>query len=76
MSLFLFQCDVVVLSNVIRKKIKDLPGISPEDSLDGTDELYFCSTTCFMQFAMTHGVTLLSQDKVIYLHNISVFKYS
>lgn len=63
---FCRQCDVVVLNNVIRKKLRDLPGIPPQDSLDESDDLYFCSTTCFMQYAMTHGVTLpTTEEKVI-----------
>ena len=65
---FCRQCDVVVLNNVIRKKLRDLPGILPQDSLDESDDLYFCSTTCFMQYAMTHGVTLpTTEEKVINL---------
>ncbi|CAG7629500.1 unnamed protein product [Allacma fusca] len=60
---FCRHCDVVVLNNVIRKKFRDLPGIVPDDTADESDELYFCSTTCFMQYAMTHGVNLPAEEK-------------
>lgn len=50
---------------MIRKKVSDLPFLSKDNDLisDG-DELYFCSTTCYMQFALMHRSPSLSEDKV------------
>lgn len=63
---FCKHCDVVILNNMIRKKVSDLPFVSKDSDLfsDG-DELYFCSTTCYMQFALMHRSPSLSEDKVI-----------
>jgi len=63
---FCRHCDVVVLNNIIKKKSADLPGVvlTKEDSLDGSDDFYFCSSTCFMQFSMSHGIKVTSENKV------------
>lgn len=66
---FCKHCDIVVLNNIIRKKPADLPGLSlpnkaKEENADGTEDFYFCSSACLMQFSMTHGITIPSEDKV------------
>lgn len=63
---FCRHCDVVVLNNIIKKKSADLPGVvvSKEEMLDGSDDFYFCSTTCCMQFCMSHGIKVTSENKV------------
>jgi len=66
---FCRHCDVVVLNNIIKKKASDLPGVTSvvkeENPADSADDFYFCSTTCFMQFSMTHGIKVSSENKVI-----------
>lgn len=49
---------------MIRKKVSELPFLSKDSELlsDG-DELYFCSTTCYMQFALMHRSPSISEDK-------------
>lgn len=62
---FCKHCDVVILNNMIRKKISDLPFLAKDFELvsDG-EELYFCSSTCYMQFALMHHPSSISEDKV------------
>lgn len=65
---FCRHCDVVVLNNVTRKKAADFPGIAPSQ-LNGSDgaavdtDFYFCSSNCFMQFSITHGIPIPQEDK-------------
>lgn len=67
---FCRHCDVVVLNNVISKKVSDFPGIPPAQ-LNGSEgaavaidtDFYFCSSTCLMQFSITHGVTISHEEK-------------
>lgn len=64
---FCKHCDVVILNNLIRKKISELPFLYKEPDLLGDgDELYFCSSTCYMQFALMHRSPTMTQDKVKY----------
>lgn len=65
---FCRHCDVVILNNLIRKRVSDLPFLYKEPDLlcDG-DELYFCSSACYMQFALMHRTPSMTQDKV-YFH--------
>ncbi|KAG8236512.1 hypothetical protein J437_LFUL012798 [Ladona fulva] len=58
---FCRHCDVVIMNNLIRKKVSDLPFLSRED-LESGDDLYFCSTNCYMQFALTHRSSV-SEEK-------------
>lgn len=60
---FCRHCDVVVLNNVIKKKAVDFPGVQSTQLNAGEagDDFYFCSTTCFMQFSITHGVTITEE---------------
>ena len=72
---FCRHCDVVILNNMIRKKVSELAFLSrgAGDSLlgeAGGDELYFCSSTCYMQFALMHRSPSISHDKV----NINFFE--
>lgn len=62
---FCRHCDVVILNNLIRKRVSDLPFLYKEPDLlcDG-DELYFCSSACYMQFALMHRTPSMTQDKV------------
>lgn len=61
---FCKHCDVVILNNMIRKKVSELPFLSKDSELlsDG-DELFFCSTTCYMQFALMHRSPSIPEDK-------------
>ncbi|CAH1176242.1 unnamed protein product [Phaedon cochleariae] len=61
---FCKHCDVVILNNMIRRKLSDLPFLAKDTELisDG-DELYFCSSTCYMQFALMHRSPSISEDK-------------
>lgn len=62
---FCRHCDVVILNNLIRKRISELPFLYKEPELLGDgDELYFCSSTCYMQFALMHRSPTMTQDKV------------
>lgn len=62
---FCRHCDVVILNNLIRKRVSELPFLSKEPELLGDgDELYFCSSTCYMQFALMHRSPTMTQDKV------------
>jgi histone-lysine N-methyltransferase MLL3 len=60
---FCKHCDVVV-NNLIMKKASEMPGLEVDLSDPTQDEYYFCSTSCFMQFSISHGVAVSSQDKV------------
>lgn len=61
---FCRHCDVVILNNMIRKKVKELPFLSQrEDITDNTEDLYFCSSSCYMQFSLMHKSPNTGQDK-------------
>lgn len=60
---FCRHCDVVILSNLIRKKASELPFLAKDDSVENGDDLYFCSSTCYMQFALMHRFPSISEDK-------------
>lgn len=56
---------MVILNNMIRKKVSDLPCLSKDtDLLDEDEDLFFCGSTCFMQFALMHRSPSISDDKV------------
>jgi histone-lysine N-methyltransferase MLL3 len=61
---FCKHCDVVILKNMIRKKVSELPFLSKDSELlsDG-DELFFCSMACYMQFALMHRSPSIPEDK-------------
>jgi histone-lysine N-methyltransferase MLL3 len=61
---FCRHCDVVILSNLIRKKVSELPFLAKDDLVENGDDLYFCSSTCYMQFALMHRCPSISEDKV------------
>lgn len=61
---FCRHCDVVILNNLIRKRVSELPFLSKEPELLGEgDELYFCSSACYMQFALMHRSPTMTQDR-------------
>ncbi|KAL0271383.1 UNVERIFIED_CONTAM: hypothetical protein PYX00_008487 [Menopon gallinae] len=61
---FCRHCDVVILSNMIRKKVSELPFLSErEDITDTTEDLYFCSSSCYMQFSLMHKSPNVNKDK-------------
>lgn len=55
---------MVILSNLIRKKVSELPFLAKDDLVENGDDLYFCSSTCYMQFALMHRCPSISEDKV------------
>jgi hypothetical protein len=59
---------VVILSSLIRKKASELPFLAKDDLIENGDDLYFCSCTCYMQFALMHRSPSVSEDKVSSLH--------
>lgn len=62
---FCKHCDVVILNNMIRKKVADLAFLAKDyELLSDGEELYFCSSTCYMQFALMHRSPSISDDKV------------
>ncbi|KAL1490323.1 hypothetical protein ABEB36_013038 [Hypothenemus hampei] len=61
---FCKHCDVVILNNLIRKKLSDLPFLAKDfELLSEGEELYFCSSACYMQFALMHRSPSISEDK-------------
>lgn len=75
---FCKHCDVVIITNMIRKKVAELPFICKDSEViaDG-DELFFCSTTCYMQYALMHRSPSLSEDKVsVIIHIIKLLKFN
>ncbi|XP_054279340.1 histone-lysine N-methyltransferase 2D-like isoform X3 [Macrosteles quadrilineatus] len=57
---FCRHCDVIILNNLIRKKASEMPFLARED---GTEDLYFCSTVCYMQIALAQHTPAITQDK-------------
>lgn len=68
---FCRHCDVVILNSMIRKKVSDLPFLAKDSELllEG-DELYFCSSSCYMQFALMHRSPNMPQEKVGFVNSI------
>ncbi|KAL3280233.1 hypothetical protein HHI36_017729 [Cryptolaemus montrouzieri] len=61
---FCKHCDVVILSNMIKKKVSELPFLYKDSELLGDgDDLYFCSTACYMQFALMNRSPSIAEDK-------------
>ena len=46
-------CDIVVLNAGIKKKVSEL-SFSTNEQLEDEEEVIFCSTNCYMQFALSH----------------------
>lgn len=65
---FCRHCDVVILNSLIRKKVSELPFLN-KDEIESGDEIYFCSTTCYMQFALIHR-TPTGTQKVRNFHSL------
>lgn len=62
---FCKHCDVVILNNMIRKKVSDLAFLAKDyELLSDGEELYFCSSACYMQFALMHRSPSIPHDKV------------
>uniref|UniRef100_A0A1B6CMU8 Histone-lysine N-methyltransferase n=1 Tax=Clastoptera arizonana TaxID=38151 RepID=A0A1B6CMU8_9HEMI len=57
---FCRHCDVVILNNLIRKKASEMPFLAHEE---GSEDLYFCSSSCYMQLALLHHPPSISKDK-------------
>ena len=55
---FCRHCDVVILGSMITKKasVFGLVGGSADDQSEDDDDIHFCSSACFVQFAVTHRV--------------------
>lgn len=65
---FCKHCDVVILNDLIRKKLSDLPFLAKDfELLSEGEELYFCSSACYMQFALMHRSPSIPEDKVCYI---------
>ncbi|XP_014291793.1 histone-lysine N-methyltransferase 2C isoform X5 [Halyomorpha halys] len=47
---FCRHCDVVIMNNLMRKKASEMPLVARQ----GEEDLYFCSTSCYMQLALSH----------------------
>ncbi|XP_050308382.1 histone-lysine N-methyltransferase 2C-like isoform X2 [Anthonomus grandis grandis] len=61
---FCKHCDVVILNKSIKKKLSDLPFLAKDFELLGEgEELFFCSSACYMQFALTNRSPSISEDK-------------
>uniref|UniRef100_T1IZ38 Histone-lysine N-methyltransferase 2C n=1 Tax=Strigamia maritima TaxID=126957 RepID=T1IZ38_STRMM len=58
---FCRHCDVVVLSAGIRKKASELSFLSKDEQEE--DEVIFCSTNCYMQFAITHRTSAIEEKE-------------
>lgn len=65
---FCKHCDVVIdkeREKVIKKKGSELSFLNKDSELLGDgDDLYFCDTTCYVQFALMNRSPSLTQDKV------------
>ncbi|CAH0559006.1 unnamed protein product [Brassicogethes aeneus] len=61
---FCKHCDVVILNNMIKRKVSDLPFLAKDSELlSEGEELYFCSIACYTQFALMHRSPSISEDK-------------
>ena len=54
-------CEIVVMNAGFKKKSIDFPP-SAREELEG-DEITFCSTNCYMQFALSHGSNTTLEEK-------------
>lgn len=64
---FCYHCDVVILSNGIRKKASEVRSSKSNElpsNNSENDDVYFCSSTCFMQSALMHRSPSISHEKV------------
>ncbi|CAG9863833.1 unnamed protein product [Phyllotreta striolata] len=67
---FCKHCDVIILSNMIRRKASDLPFLAKDSDLLGDgEELFFCGSACYMQFALMHRSPSISEDKAAEIIN-------
>lgn len=66
---------MVILSSLIRKKASELPFLAKDDVVENGDDLYFCSSACYMQFALMHRSPSISEDKVSSIHVLNAEKY-
>lgn len=55
-------CEIVVLNAGIKKKPEELP-VSARYELENEEEVMFCSTNCYMQFALSHRATINAEEK-------------
>lgn len=63
---FCYHCDVVILNNGIRRKASDICPTKTNDlpfSNADNEDVYFCGSTCYMQFALMHRSPSISQEK-------------
>ncbi|XP_022247469.1 histone-lysine N-methyltransferase 2C-like isoform X2 [Limulus polyphemus] len=58
---FCRHCDIAVVGAGIQKKASELPYISKDEWEN--DEVTFCSTDCYVQFALTHKSASSSEQK-------------
>jgi len=61
---FCKHCDVVVENNGIMKKPSEMPGLVVDPSEAAHEDYYFCSSDCYIQFSISHGVTVTQHEKV------------
>ncbi|XP_024080404.1 histone-lysine N-methyltransferase 2D-like isoform X6 [Cimex lectularius] len=54
---FCRHCDVVILNNIMRKKASEMPLVAKQ----GEEDLYFCSSNCYMQLALAHPQPIHSE---------------
>lgn len=63
---FCRHCDLVILSNLIKKKASEIPFLTVEEC---ADEIFFCSTMCFQTFASLLRPPAESKDKAMTVVN-------
>ncbi|KAF6206910.1 hypothetical protein GE061_018146 [Apolygus lucorum] len=56
---FCRHCEVVITNNLMRKRASDLPLVAKQ----GEEELYFCSSACYMQLALAHPAPVHQEKK-------------
>lgn len=69
-------CDIVVLNAGIKKEASEL-SLSAQEKLEEKEEVIFCSTNCYMQFALSYRGISSTQEKeaaavVSHRHSIEV----
>ncbi|KAJ1527759.1 hypothetical protein ONE63_007714 [Megalurothrips usitatus] len=63
---FCQHCDVVIVNNGIRKKASEIRSSKTNDFPFNNaehDDIYFCSSTCYMQSALMHRSPSISHEK-------------
>jgi histone-lysine N-methyltransferase MLL3 len=55
-------CEIVVLNAGIKKKASEL-SLSAQEELEEDEEVMFCSTNCYMQFALSHRGVTTTEEK-------------